>query len=654
MSTLEATTTHAETEAPVEESAVWDFLHEMPSWGISLLVHAAVFILLASLHFATEEIAEVELISEITPPEIRQEEYVIDSEVSEEIGTRSDLNIMSPSMATAQVKGYDNHREQPDQRLEERIINPRLTMYETLPTPTEAEAVEQVSMVGTTEYPGGTAGSIDRITQEIAANVRQGRTIVVWLFDESLSLEKRREQIANRFESIYGQLGVLDIGAEEALTTGIIGFGKDVHVLQPEPISDVPELVKKVRSIQNDESGRENVFAAVDRALKTYLPIKRKTRARLMMIIVTDERGDDYAGSLERLVSACAREDVRTYCIGNAAVFGRQKGYVAYTWEHEGETFTEDIEVDQGPETIEAEGLKLPFWTTKARNVDRMSAGYGPYPLARLCAETGGIYFIAEDSARSGFDPAVMRAYTPDYRPSAVYLQEARRNSAKAALLQAASLNIDDTNNDGLTTSEDIPLPQRRFRADNDNILKQQITDAQKPLALLDYYLESIQSALEAGERDRDKMDTDRWRASFDLALGRVLAMRVRAYGYNVMLAEMKSAPKTFSQQGSNSWELVPSANVDSGATVRRYEKKAMELLTRVIDDHPGTPWAYLAQVELSDPLGWEWKEVTQQLPSMNNGGNNGNRPQFAPEEERRRQMARERSRKRNESRPKL
>ncbi len=45
---------------------------------------------------------------------------------------------------------------------------------------------------------------------------------------------------------------------------------------------------------------------------------------------------------------------------------------------------------------------------------------------------------------------------------------------------------------------------------------------------------------LEQGEKHRDKLDSDRWRASFDLAMGRVLAMRVRAFGYNSVLAEMR------------------------------------------------------------------------------------------------------------------
>ena len=32
--------------------------------------------------------------------------------------------------------------------------------------------------------------------------------------------------------------------------------------------------------------------------------------------------------------------------------------------------------------------------------------------------------------------------------------------------------------------------------------------------------------------------------------------------------------------------------------------------LRRVVDDHPATPWALLAERELKDPLGFKWMET--------------------------------------------
>ncbi|APZ90655.1 vWA domain-containing protein [Fuerstiella marisgermanici] len=643
MSAIEANSP-LQAEEPVVDGGVWGFLYDMPAWGISLVVHVGILLALMSITYVIETQRELEITSTITPEEVRQEEYVIDTEVTEEIGSKSDLNITGPSMAAAQNAGYDNHREE-QERIEENIMDVRVQTPVSLPTPNEAEMMESIDLTGTTEHAGGTDGAIDRIVQEIAASLRQRKTLVVWLLDESASMQDRREAVAKRFRGIYQQLGQLDIGADVALRTGIISYGKDVHVLQKEPTGDLDLLMKAVESVQNDPSGLENVFTAVNEALRVYGRERKKMNAEMMLILVTDERGDDYH-LLEDTVRRCAREGVKSYCVGNASVFGREKGFVHFKWEADGEQFEGDLPADMGPETVAAEGLQLPFWTASARGLERMSSGYGPYTLSRLCAETGGVFFLAEDGNRRKWDPTIMRQYTPDYRPLKDYQQQLSTNAAKAALVNAAKQTLLD--------GDDIPVPRLWFQANDDNILRRQITEAQKPLATMDYYVKELQKILEVGEKDRDKLDSDRWRASYDLAMGRVLAMRVRAFGYNAMLAEMKSNPKSFEQAGNNRWILQPAEDVNAGATVRRLHKKATEYLTRVISEHPGTPWAFLASVELGDPLGWEWKESKMQIAANDMNGNNANRPQFSPEEERERQDRRRREEKKRASQPKL
>jgi hypothetical protein len=441
-----------------------------------------------------------------------------------------------------------------------------------------------------------------------------------------------------------------DIDTKDALKSGVIGYGSQVHLLVKEPTSDIEELSKAVKSISSDITGVENVFAALNLAIKEYGPVRRKMRANMMVIIVTDERGDDFGGEsysiLEETVRRLSREGIRVYCIGNSSPFGRQKGYVHVKWKAEdGTEFEGDIpEADQGPETPLAEGLQLPFWTANAQQLDRMSSGYGPYTLSRLCAETGGIFFVADDTTVKKWDPQIMRQYSPDYRPGAEYRRQVQSNLAKASLIAAAQLAV----------TEPVPIPQRTFQANNDNVLREQVTEAQKPLAVLDYFLTRVHGALEAGEKHRDKLDTDRWRAQYDLAMGRILAMRVRAFGYNAVLAEMKSNPKRFEKAESNQWILEPSDEIQGAANVRKMHDKALVYLNRVIDEHPETPWAFLAKMELSEPLGWKWREGQIDIPQMNGGGDAARTPQFAPEEEQRRRQAQEMQRKKDSSQPKV
>jgi hypothetical protein len=650
VSTIQATsaTSGSAEETPEEGVVAASLLDGIPAWGMSLLVHLGIIIVVAMISLPEISLPEFDLTSTVETEELQQVEYVLDTEPSENLGSKSDLNIASPSAAVAQDRGLDNHREEVE-RLENAVVNPRIQLMESVSSPSEAEMLENIDLTGTTEHAGGTDGAVDRITLEIAASLRQRKTLPVWLLDESISLESRRERIIERFENVYRQLGLMDdIDTKDALKTGIIGYGKDVHVLVDEPSSDIGELSKAIRNIKSDTSGVENVFAGLNQAMKVYGPVRKKMRANMMIIIVTDERGDDFGENytvLEETVKRLTRDGVRVFCIGNTSPFGRQKGFVHVKWKGaDGEDYEGDIgDADQGPESPLPEGLQLPFWTANSQGLERMSSGYGPYTLSRLCAETGGIFFVADDTSVKQWDPQIMRQYAPDYRPGTEYRRQLQGNMAKQSLIAAAQLGV----------TEPVPIPQRDFQANNDNILREQITEAQKPLAVLDYFLERVHLALEAGEKHRDKLDSDRWRASYDLAMGRVLAMRVRAFGYNAVLAEMKSTPKKFEKSDSNQWKLVPSDEINSGANVRRMHDKALMYLQRVINEHPGTPWEFLASMELNEPLGWKWQEGQIEIAAMN-GGEGARGPQFAPEEEARRRQAQEMQRKKEASKPKI
>ncbi len=594
----------------VEEPGLLGSAREIPAWAVSFGVHLLIGFFLYSITYVTgvtRDMVVTTSIDELTP-----EQFKFDTTVVDMVGSNSPANMLSPSMAAATHVGRDPQKET-QERLDEELLTLETPVTDMIDSPNEAELVEAVDTTGSTEHPGGVEGSIDRLTFEIAASLKERKTLVIWLFDESLSLKERREKIADRFENVYRQLDLLKADPDKALKTAVASFGKETHIITPEPVDTVDDIVAAVRNVQPDESGVENVFSAVWTVANKWLPFRTKMHRNVMIIIVTDERGDDYGAdgaNLERTVQKLARYGMRVFCVGNAAIFGREKGFV--TWKYD-DGSTEDLPVDQGPETVAPERLQLAFWGTNSRDLEYMSAGYGPYALTRLCAETGGLYLVAGES-RLQFDPEVMRAYTPDYRPIRTYLADMQKNPAKMALVNTAmATNVDR-----------IPRPQLGFRAENDNVLRQGITEAQKPAAVLDYKLNEMLAMLQAGEKGRDKLDTPRWRASYDLAMGRVLAMRVRAYGYNAVLAEMKAQPKSFEKQGSNYWRLVPAKEINSGPAVRKLAKQATEYLTRVIDDHPGTPWAMLAERELSAPLGWDWKEASMNLSSDGRGNGNG------------------------------
>jgi hypothetical protein len=85
----------------------------------------------------------------------------------------------------------------------------------------------------------------------------------------------------------------------------------------------------------------------------------------------------------------------------------------------------------------------------------------------------------------------------------------------------------------------------------------------------------------------------------------------------------MKKDPPKFSNPKFNAWRLVPDEKIQFSAQAAVTAQEAQKLLRKVIDDHPTTPWALLAERELKDPLGFKWVEAyVQPRPRGNDNGN--------------------------------
>jgi hypothetical protein len=501
---------------------------------------------------------------------------------------------VAPSAESVQAKVEQRIDQEQDVR------GPDLASSDEIPLPDATEVTGQVDTTGgaveNLADAGGVEGAIDRLTWEIAQSLHERKTTVIWLFDRSLSLKDRRDAIADRFENVYRQLESRGEGGKGSLMSIAATYGDGFSLLNEKPTEDVKSLIPKVRAIANDPSGRENVFGAVHQ-LVTRFKGERSRGRNVRIFIITDEKGDDAEKHLEEVINLSRRSGIRIYVVGNAAAFGREKS--TFRWTYSDGT-TEDLEVDTGPETFRPEALSLPYWGRNYAELTRMSSGYGPYGLTRLCKETGGMYLIAQEvTGGPKFSPAVMRNYQPDYSPIREYAKSLEKNKAKAALVSASEA----------TKIGSLPELRFSFPAYNEAVFKAQMAEAQKPVAEFTYKVEQLATLLLQAEKDREKIAESRWRAAYDLAAGRSLALKVRSFGYNKMLADMRQTPKTFQRKDSNDWRIVPSAAINAGQEVKKLERAATTYLKRVIDEHPDTPWALLAARELEIPMGWEWQE---------------------------------------------
>jgi hypothetical protein len=604
---------------------------DAPAFAVSFFVHLAAIVSLGLIPMATPK-DEVLLVvqaaahdkAELTLPQ----EFTFRDEPSMEVGSSSvqgELAALSLAPVISEVSNVPNILEAvpvDTGRIEINNILERATGLRYA----ENLAVKGVAGEGTT----GAEGAIDRITHEILLSLEERKTLVVWLFDSTASLVPQRKAIRDRFNRIYDELGIIQASRgdtsikteDKPLLSSVVGFGNSLVFMTEKPTDELTELKRAVMAIPDDESGTENVFSAVFEVAKRYASFRHtaseqsQPERNVMIVVFTDEAGTD-TNRAEETIKMCRRWAMPVYVIGVPAPFGRKETYVK--WVDPDPKYDQSPQraaIDQGPESLLPERIKLSF-SSSGLDEEPIDSGFGPYALTRLCFETGGIYFAVhpnrnvnrrvnwqETADYSGFlahffDPDVMRQYRPEYVSVGEYQKRKEQNKARAALIEAASRSLQ---------VGAIERAARRFVKTDEAEFSRQLSTAQQAAASLEPKINELYAILQRGEADREKETVLRWQAGFDLAMGRVLAAKIRTESYNAMLAAAKRGLKP-SDPKNNIWEIRSSDEITVGSNYVKLAERAKMYLTRVVSEHPGTPWAMLAKRELDDPLGWTWKD---------------------------------------------
>jgi hypothetical protein len=470
--------------------------------------------------------------------------------------------------------------------------------------PTATMLGQTISIRGNgAELVGGVEGAVDRIAVEILHRLEQGRTLVVWAFDASGSLQAERERLSKHIDTIYTHINQLDESGkstDNGLLTMVLSFGHDRKALLPKPTADQSEIVSAIKSVALDTTGIETSFTTVGEIVNRWGHYRdaRNQSYRTMVIVVTDEVGDDEE-RLEETITRAQRAKVPVYVLGSQALFGRVEGFMDYVDPKTKQLFR-GVSVRQGPESVMLEQIRLPFWYGGPQ-FDIIEAGFGPYALSRLASATGGIYFVTRfDTHRMGFDPARMREYKPDWVRRDQYESQIARSPLRQAVLSAAQI-----------TQQKLPgMPSLFFPPNEAPEYKDVMTSNQGVAERTAYTVDEALVPINAVAKLRDRETSRRWQAHYDLIRGRLLAMKVRCYEYNWACARMKKDPPKFSNPRFNAWRLVPDPSIQYSEKAVAAGKEAQALLRRVIEEHPTTPWALFAERELKDPLGFKWVET--------------------------------------------
>jgi len=586
-------------------------------WLTSFGVHLGMMLLLVLGTVYTEPIAQLlEIQSQSTPDFDSSREYDISSDAQSAPGSGTAEGALASGLGSAVAPELVSSLDLSSPTPFSEAGSLEFSDYSAQPSVAElsqTELVRGVAGAGAT----GTSGAVDRLTAEILRSLESRNTLVVWIFDQSLSLDKQRDKIRQRLDRVYAELGSEAKAPETGpppLLSAVMAYGKATHLVL-EPTADLAAVKQAVAGIQNDPSGIEVTFETVIQAVERFQSYRHKTPKRnVMLVVFSDEVGDDQ-NRLDAAVSLCQRHEIPVYIVGVPAPFGRDEVYVRYSDpDPKFDQSTQWLPVKQGPESYQPEALRLRF-VGEERDSAPVDSGFGPYALTRLCYETGGIFIAvhpkrdakerdgASDDVMASnierfFDPQRMRRYQPDYVSLRDYERLLKNNRARLALVEAARQ----------TWISPMESPRLVFPKVDEANLAALLTQSQQAAARLEPQVAIVHKVLEQGEGQRDRLTGERWKAGYDLAMGRILAVKVRTEGYNAMLAQAKQGLK-FKEQNSDTWVLRPANSITSGSALAKQAERARTYLERVVAEHKETPWALMAARELETPLGWEWTE---------------------------------------------
>ncbi|MBS0262744.1 MAG: VWA domain-containing protein, partial [Planctomycetes bacterium] len=385
----------------------------------------------------------------------------------------------------------------------------------------------------------GYGAALGRVTQEMLRLLRDEKLLVVWLFDESESMKDDQKEIAEQFHKVYEELGIVmerdarSKADKEILLTVVESFGEELHHITPKPTANINEIRSAINKIEIDNTGKENLFGALRRILEQYKQVAIRQHRKLVVIVVTDESGDDnYQGSLVDDVIATANRGGKStpiYILGRESVFGFPKARMA--WRDPKYGLVHWLEIDRGPESAMPEALQFDGLHERW---DAHPSGFAPYDQARLTKETGGIFFVLPHEEENLVGQAAidqrkfafldMKQYTPELVSRRKYEEQRSRSKLRTAVWEAVKLL-------NPFIDKELYIQETWYSSDPTKFkpaAQGSFDRAMRAFGLLN----EAAHLLEKAKPYREKEESQRWRANYDLAYAQVLAYRVRLFQF--------------------------------------------------------------------------------------------------------------------------
>lgn len=476
----------------------------------------------------------------------------------------------------------------------------------------------------------GYGEALDQLTWELLRLMRKDKLLVVWLFDESGSMKDDQEDIKKRIGKVFTELKIVDREPEktikrkrktqgsllkELMLTTIASFGATYTQHTKAPTADFKTIVNAIGHIPVDKSGKENTCSALIKAIARHKSLRARTKRRLVLIVISDESGDD-GKAVERVVEQARIVKSPIYVLGRESVFGSLYAHVRWKQPITGKMFY--LPIRRGPETPFPELLQHDGYR---RRYDSHMSGFGPYVQVRLCRETNGVFFQLphEQQDLNDFDDLkyaalALQEYRPNRDSPAQYSLQRDRSKFRRAIWEVI-VKLNPYRNKGL----EIPRPDGTFSTDPREIARALQQRGKQVLAMIAAFEWAIRR-LEGVRSLRENEPSRRWRANYDLIRAQLRWYQLRLFEYGIgldqfarrdlrtLLAKHPRHNRWYVRETGRKLVLPDPANQKrfkiTPEQLRQKHREALEEFARVAKLHDGTPWASRAKWEARRPFG--------------------------------------------------
>jgi hypothetical protein len=489
----------------------------------------------------------------------------------------------------------------------------------------------------------GYGDALDRLTRELIRLLRTDKLLVVWMFDESESMKDDQVEIKSRLKRVYQELQLVEtsdsaLGSkkklQDVLLSAITSFGESPHKQTPQPTGNPDELMAAIEKIPIEKNGTENLCRAIIQVVQEYKQMAARSKRKLVLVVVSDESGDD-GHLVEEALREARSGNAPIYILGRESVFGSLYAHVRWRQPRTNRLFY--LPIRRGPETPFAEQLQYGGFR---RRRDSHMSGFGPYEQVRLCKMTNGIFFQlpGEQEDLNDLDDREnsmlnLREYLPDLSSRSAYQSHRDKSEFRKAVWDViVMLNPYHPSAQGL----EIPDPEEteeRFLTDPSDYGPR----VQERLQQVKVILNAMQQARRHLARVKDLRSLEpsrRWRANYDLISAQLLWYQVRLFQYGIGLeqftrnelsARLKQNPKhnRWTIRENPSDFMMPDALQQKllGITPEELQAahdRAVAELKKVQEEHPGSPWARRAEWELGRKSGVQFNTYYQPPPKPN------------------------------------